>query len=72
MSGHSSGASGSGFAAQFELQNAGNHDYGLRSIPIFKHCEAESLRAVDEKSAARMFFILYDPLTPAIPADLKK
>jgi hypothetical protein len=57
------------FAVQIEFQNAGNHDDRLRSIAIFKHREVEGLLAIDEKSAARTFFVDDDPVTPAIFAD---
>jgi hypothetical protein len=56
-------------AAYIELENAGDHNDGLRPITILKHCEPERLNAVDEKSAAGTFFVLDDPVTSAIPAD---
>jgi hypothetical protein len=58
-------------ANQIEFQNAGNHDDGLRPIAIFKHREAESLRAVNEESTAGTFFVLDHPVTSAIAADFE-
>jgi hypothetical protein len=44
----------------------------LRPISVFEHREPEGLRAVDKKPAAVTFFVLDDPVTSAIPADVKK
>jgi hypothetical protein len=54
--------SGRGFAAEVELENAGNHDNGLRPLSVLKHCKPDRLGTIDEESAAKAARILNNPV----------
>jgi hypothetical protein len=56
-------------AAHIELENPGNHNDGLWTISILKHCELEGFRAVDKKSAAAALFFLDHPISVAVLTD---
>src|SRR5450759_2771602 len=57
------------FAAYIELENTGNHDDGLGTISILKHCVLEGFRAIDKKSSAAALLFLDYPVAPAVLAD---
>jgi hypothetical protein len=61
-----------GLAANIEFKNSRHHNDRLRSISILKHCEAERLGAVNEKSATSAALVLDDPISPAVFADQKE
>src|SRR5258705_5643573 len=47
------GAAISPLAAHVELENAGNHDHGLRPIPVLEHRELHRLGTVHEHATAK-------------------
>ena len=56
-------------AAHVELEDAGNHDDGLRAIPILEQCKSKSGGAIDEQPATEAALILNNPVTLAVLAD---
>lgn len=56
-------------AAHVELENAGDHDHGLRPIPVLEHREFHRLGTVHEHAAAKTALILDDPVAAAVSAD---
>src|SRR3977135_571018 len=60
------------YGAQIELENAGNHNHGLRTIAVLEHCKFQCLRAVHEQAAAKASLILDDPVAVAVPADAEQ
>jgi hypothetical protein len=49
-----------------ELENPGNHNYGLRPIAVLKHGKPKRLGTIDEESAAKAARILNNPVPPTI------
>src|SRR5262249_26393240 len=58
-----------GLAAHVELENAGHHDHGLRSIPVLEHREFHGFGAAHEQAAAKTGLILDNPLPAPVLAD---
>ena len=56
-------------AAYIELENTRNHNDCLWMISILKHCELESFRTIDEKSAAQASVVLDYPVPLAVLTD---
>src|SRR5476651_622671 len=56
-------------AVRIELENTGNHNDGLWTISVLKHCVLEGFRAIDKKSAAAALLFLDHLVSPAILAD---
>src|SRR5205814_3798504 len=61
-----------GLGVQIELENAGNHDHGLRAIAILVHREFQGFGAVDEQATAEALLILGDPVAVAVLADAEE
>src|ERR1700730_6658587 len=61
-----------GLGGQIELENAGNHDHGLRAIAILEHRKFQSFGAVDEQATAEALLILGDPVAVAVLADTEE
>jgi hypothetical protein len=55
--------------AEVELEHAGDHDHGLRPVPVLEHREFEGLRAVNEQATAKAFLGLNDPVASAVLSD---
>jgi hypothetical protein len=58
-----------GLANHLQLENPGDHDDRLRTVPIFEHCELESFSTINEKTAAEPLLILHNPMAVAVLAD---
>src|SRR6516162_4595755 len=58
-----------GLRTHVELENAGDHDHGLRPVPVLEHREFHRFGAVHEQAAAKAALILDDPVAAAVPAD---
>jgi len=58
-----------GLRTHVELENAGDHDHGLRPVPVFEHREFHRFGAVHKQATAKAALILHDPIAAAIPAD---
>src|SRR5262249_57153237 len=57
-----------GLRTHVELENTGNHDHGLRPVPVLEHREFHCFGAVYEQAAAKAALILDDPVAAAVPA----
>jgi hypothetical protein len=60
------------FATHIELENAGDHDHGLRPIAVLKHGKPERLGAIEEDSTAAATPVPNHPISPSVPADHKE
>src|SRR5262245_42841328 len=58
-----------GLRTHVELENTGNHDHGLRPVPVLEHREFHRFSAVHEQAAAKAALVLDDPVAAAVPAD---
>jgi hypothetical protein len=47
--------------SHIELENTRNHDHGLRSIALLKHCKPQRLGTINDESAAEAAPILNHP-----------
>src|SRR6516164_4666837 len=54
-----------GLRTHVELENAGDHDHGLRPVPVLEHREFHRFGAVHEQAAAKTALILDDPVAAA-------
>jgi hypothetical protein len=54
---------------QSELEEAGDHDGGIRTMPILEKREAQRLSAIDKKAAAEPVLTSHDPLAAAVAAN---
>src|SRR5262249_56433653 len=52
-----------------ELENAWDHDHGLRPVPVLEHREFHRFGAVHEQATTKAALILDDPVAAAVPAD---
>jgi hypothetical protein len=59
----------SGFDAHVQFQDAGHHDYGLRTVPILEHRELQGFGAVDKEATMKPALILDNPVAVAVLAD---
>ena len=55
-----------------QLENPGDHDHRLRTVPVLEHCELQGFSATDEESAAQPLLILHDPVAMAVLADAEQ
>jgi hypothetical protein len=60
------------FTTHIELENAGNHDHGLRPIAVLKRGKPERLGTIDEEPTAEAARVLNNPVPPAVLADQKQ
>src|SRR5439155_9142823 len=58
-----------GLRTHVELENAWDHDHGLRPVPVLEHREFQRFGAVHEQATAKAALILDDPVAAAVPAD---
>src|SRR5215510_9061030 len=58
-----------GLRTHVELENAWDHDHGLRPVPVLEHREFHSFGAVNEQATTKAALILDDPVAAAVPAD---
>jgi hypothetical protein len=58
-----------GLRTHVELENAGDHDHGLRPVPVLEHREFHRFGAVHEQATAKAALVLDDPVATAVPAD---
>jgi hypothetical protein len=56
-------------AIDVQLEDAGDHNDRLRAVPILEHCELQSFRTIDKKTAAEPLLILHDPMAVTVLAD---
>jgi hypothetical protein len=61
-----------GLRTHVELENAWDHDHGLRPIPVLEHREFDRLGTVHEHAAAKTALILDDPVAAAVSADTEQ
>ena len=61
-----------GLGVQIELENAGNHDHGLRAVAALEHGKFQGFGAVDEQATAEALLILGDPVAVAVLADAEQ
>jgi hypothetical protein len=59
-------------SSHVELQNAGNHDDGLRPVSILEQRKPEGSRAINKQPAAEATLILNDPIALTVFADQEK
>jgi hypothetical protein len=59
----------SGSDAHVQLQDAGYHDHGLRTVPVLEHREFQGFSAVDKKATMKPALILDDLIAVAVLAD---
>jgi len=58
-----------GLRTHVELENAWDHDHGLRPVTVLEHREFQRFGAVHEQATAKAALILDDPVAAAVPAD---
>lgn len=58
-----------GLRTHVELEDAWDHDHGLRPVPVLEHREFQRFGAVHEQATAKAALILDDPVAAAVPAD---